>query len=231
MELPPATKPSFISRIKSRFQKSSGDQTDLATLDSSHQHSNNASHNTTFASQTLQEGGAKSLNVTAKKIYATAAYYLSPAPAPPRTVNQYGEPMAILNPEPPKSPCRFSMFLNLVLLLGLISGIVLTACSGINETAAIIGPCFIVLSMFAICGKAYLTMVFNEDPLPLVSKYTNKLDKQMDKIQPPAFLHRKSSNVKPPPTWSSLSPTPAVDSQPYFNYAPETSFNQDYVSE
>lgn len=230
MELPQQEKPGFMSKLKSKFQKSSkpDEPPPLEFPKPETPRPLDVSQNESYSSQAaLHEsgvGGRSQLNVTARRIRDTAVLYLSPAPAPPRTVNQYGEPMAILNPAPPKSICRFSNFLNLILILGLITGIILAACSGINEVAAVIGPCFIVLSIFAMCGKVYFTFLFEEDPIPTFTKYADKLDKKLDTVDwklpqirgltrhPPAS---SSSAPPPPPSWTTSYPPPPASSSSY----------------
>ena len=85
---------------------------------------------------------------------------------------EQSEPVAELVEPESKSCCRMSTVLTVLLLLGLLMGIIMLACGSLGEGLRVLGSCFLVLSIFALCGKAFFTLVYNDDPAPwMMDKY------------------------------------------------------------
>jgi len=80
-----------------------------------------------------------------------------------------------------KSYTRWSVALVVILLLGLIAGIVITAAV---QVLKVVGACLIVLSIFALIGKLYFTLWSNPEKHPVFEPAARSINQVMYNVPP-----------------------------------------------
>lgn len=108
-----------------------------------------------------------------------------------------------------------SVFLSVVLVAGFVLGIILTAMSSLGLAFQIVGPTILGLSAFAIVGKIFVTIFWEEDPFLWTQGHVRKVSKNLrsKKSQPAEQTTAEThSSLMPNPSYggdeSAPSPPP-----------------------
>ena len=95
----------------------------------------------------------------------------------PKLAHEEGR--AELKPMPKSSIWRSSVVTVVLLILGFVAGIIMTASAGDDETLQVIGPIFIGLSLFALVGKIYFTLFLEPETHPMLQPISEVVNKSM----------------------------------------------------
>lgn len=96
-----------------------------------------------------------------------------------------------------------SVFLSVVLVAGFVLGIILTAMSSLGLAFQIVGPTILGLSAFAIVGKIFVTIFWEEDPFLWTQGHVRKVSKN---LRPKKSQPAEQTTAE---THSSLMPNPS----------------------
>ena len=129
--------------------------------------------------------------------------YASQVPEAPEKLTKFQSMKAFIRRSPQtsgsskKKPiCRSSNVLTVLLILLIVAGIVMTILSGQNNTLKIIGPLCIGLAAFALVAKIFLTLYFQEDPLPRLRSVVERVQGKINQ--------KRSGSAAPPAPPSAL---------------------------
>lgn len=81
-----------------------------------------------------------------------------------------------LKPDPPKPIVRMSNIIHVVLLLGALIGIILLCFSSYGQHYTVLGPVFLGLSIFALIGKVFASLLWEREPCPRFRPYITKME-------------------------------------------------------
>ena len=93
--------------------------------------------------------------------------------------------------------CRSSMVLNAILILGIVAGIILCACISVDSNLIYIGPVILGMSVFALCGKAFFTLFWEEDPIPQLNPYIARMEEYIGATKDPYGLQQPQTTSPP----------------------------------
>ena len=137
-----------------------------------------------------------------------------------------------------KSYLTFGNFIVAMLITLMVSGIIMCACIGVNNALYYIGPAAIGLAFFALIGKCFFTLSWDEDPLPpSVKRHALTFEKMLVGVKDPYGLQSgkayKSTPVvrvyHGPMTTTTVTTTETLSHQPQtFDESIDTRFG--YVS-
>lgn len=113
--------------------------------------------------------------------------------------------VAELKPMPGKYPIRMSTIIYFLLGLALVIGIILTA-MGSNSHYSVVGPLFIGLSIFAIIGKVFFTLFWEDEPCPHFRPYITQVENAIGGAKDP-YRHKQSLQSGPNMYMPQMSPT------------------------
>lgn len=119
-----------------------------------------------------------------------------------------------------------SVFLSVVLVAGFVLGIILTAMSSLGLAFQIVGPTILGLSAFAIIGKIFVTVFWEEDPFTWTKGHVRKFTdghrhKKNRKAEPAAETH---TSLMPNPTYGGdeNAPSPPPEEAMTSDFGDET---------
>ena len=88
-----------------------------------------------------------------------------------------------LNEQSPATLLTFGNFINVMLIVFIVVGIIMCACIGVNYSLYYLGPAFIGLAFFALVGKIFFTNCFMDDhPLEGKPEFVKQTAEMAEKI-------------------------------------------------
>ena len=105
-------------------------------------------------------------------------FLFNPPPRKMQSWVQQGPDIAEMKPVKEKSHIRSSTILWAILIAALLSGIIMSACSSKGEAMEVLGPTFICLSLIAMVGKCFFSLIWESEPFPRLTPYVEKYEEK-----------------------------------------------------
>lgn len=172
---------------------------------------------------------------------SAASYLRRPPP------NYQKEGCAEVNTPPKKSIFRCSNFIVVLLILGCIAGIVMTAAAGDITALTVIGPFFIGVSLFALVGKIFFTLFWTKEAHPMLKPASKAINKQMKTgpnyqeqqyamntyNYPRSSAYNRAYDTSPvePPPLSLTAPAEYMSEDDFTPYDPTSNYHEEPVHE